>query len=155
MVSKQPRYRTARGFAMLSMTLILVFITISSSLAFAHIQQQRIQRNQLHLNYLKAKIIAANKLDLFYIVLYESAELLALSQSCTNLAIDNHQLVIPNDMMRQYMLSERFYLCVENQTVFNIAIVVTYNDTERLVMQRQLITTSMPWTWQPNALYGF
>jgi len=155
MVSKQPRYRTARGFAMLSMTLILVFITISSSLAFAHIQLQRIQRNQLHLNYLKAKIIAANKLDLFYIVLYESAELLALSQQCTNLAIDNHQLVIPNDMMRQYMLSERFYLCVENQTVFNIAIVVTYNDTERLVMQRQLITTSMPWTWQPNALYGF
>jgi len=155
MVSKQPRYRTARGFAMLSMALILVFITISSSLAFAHMQQQRIQRNQLHLNYLKAQIIAANKLDLFYIVLYESAELLALSQPCTNLAIDNDQLVIPSDMMRQYMLSERFYLCVESQAVFNIAIVVTYNDTERLVMQRQLVTTSVPWTWQATSLYGF
>jgi len=140
---------------MLSMTLILVFITISSSLAFAHMQQQRIQRNQLNLNYQKAKIIAANKLDLFYIVLYESPQLLALSQPCTDLALDNHQLVIPNDMMRQYMLSERFYLCVEKEAIFNISIVVSYNDTEQLVMQRQLITTSMPWTWQPNSLYGF
>ena len=140
---------------MLSMTLILVFMTISSSLAFTHIQQQRIQRNQRHINYLKAKIIAANKLDLFYIVLYESPELLALSPPCTNLALETHQLVIANDLMHQYLLSERLYLCIEEDAVFNIAIEVHYNNTELIVMQRQLITTLMPWTWQPTSLYGF
>ncbi|PKH04719.1 hypothetical protein [Moritella sp. Urea-trap-13] len=147
-------FKAVRGFAMLSMTLILVFLTISSSLAFAHMQQQRIHRNQLDLNYLRAKIIAANKLDLFYIVIYDSPELLTLLQPCTNLALDNHQRVTPNAMMQQYMLSEPFYLCVEKAAVFNITIAITYNNTERLVMQRQLVTTSMPWTWQPSSLYG-
>ncbi|MCJ8349515.1 hypothetical protein [Moritella sp.] len=155
MTSKQPQSHAVRGFFMLSMTLILVFITISSSLAFTYIQQQRIQRNQRHINYLKAKIIAANKLDLFYIVLYESPELLVLSPPCTNLALDTHQLVIANDLMHQYLLSERLYLCIAEDAVFNIAIEVTYNNTELIVMQRQLITTSMPWTWQPTSLYGF
>ena len=155
MTSKQPQSHAVRGFFMLSMTLILVFITISSSLAFTYIQQQRIQRNQRHINYLKAKIIAANKLDLFYIVLYESPELRVLSPPCTNLALDTHQLVIANDLMHQYLLSERLYLCIAEDAVFNIAIEVTYNNTELIVMQRQLITTSMPWTWQPTSLYGF
>ena len=155
MTSKQPLSHAVRGFFMLSMTLILVFITISSSLAFTYIQQQRIQRNQRHINYLKAKIIAANKLDLFYIVLYESPELRVLSPPCTNLALDTHQLVIANDLMHQYLLSERLYLCIAEDAVFNIAIEVIYNNTELIVMQRQLITTSMPWTWQPTSLYGF
>lgn len=152
---KRPQYLSVRGIAMLSMTLILVFITISASLSFAHIQQQRIQRNQLHLNYLKTKIMAANKLDLFYVVLYESPELLALVQACTNVELDSSQLVTPNEMMRQYTLSDSFYLCAEEEGVFNVSIMLTYNETERLVMQRQLITISTPWTWQPRSLFGF
>lgn len=155
MVLKQPGFCTVRGFAILSMTLILVFITISSSLAFASIQQQRIQRNQLNLNYLKAKITAANQLDLFYIVLYESPELLSVLPTCTNLVLDNQQRVTPNAMMLQYQLSEVFYLCVEKEAVFNITIAITYNDTEQLIMQRQIMTTSLPWTWQPISLYSF
>ena len=155
MALKQPTFYAVRGFAILSMTLILVFITISGSLAFAHIQQQRIQRNQLNLNYLKAKITAANKLDLFYIVLYDSPALLTLLPACTNLALDNHQRVTPNARMQQYRLSDEFYLCAEEEAVFNITVAITYNDTEQLIMQRQLMTTSMPWTWQPTSLYGF
>jgi len=96
---------------MLTMTLVLAFIMISASLSFAHIQQQRIQRNQLHLNYLKTRIMAVNKLDLFYIALYESPELLTLATPCNELALDSRQLVVPNEMMQQYRLSERFYLC--------------------------------------------
>lgn len=140
---------------MLSMTLILVFITISSSLAFAHLQQQRIQRNQLDINYLQAKIDAAYQLDLFYIMLYNSPALLVARQPCTNVALDNHQRVTPSAMMPQYMRSALFYLCVEKDAVFNITLTISYNDTERLVMQRRLITTSMPWAWQPSSLYGF
>ena len=137
------------------MTLILVFIMISGSLSFAYIQQQRIQRNQFHINYLKTRIIAVNKLDLFYIVLYESPELLALTTPCTNLALENRQIVIPNEMMREYMLSELFYLCVESEGVYKVSLQISYNNTERLVVQRKLITTSTPWVWQPHSLFGF
>ena len=137
------------------MTLILVFIMISGSLSFAYNQQQRIQRNQFHINYLKTRIIAVNKLDLFYIVLYESPELLALVAPCTNLTLDSRQIVIPNEMMREYMLSELFYLCVESEGVYKVSLQISYNNTERLVVQRKLITTSTPWVWQAHSLFGF
>jgi len=139
---------------MLTMTLILAFIMISASLSFAHIQQQRIQRNQLHLTYLKTRIMAVNKLDLFYIALYESPELLTLATPCNELELDSHQLVAPNEMMQQYMLSERFYLCRVKEGYFNVSLVLTYNDTERLVIQQQLITTAIPWVWQSRYLFG-
>ncbi|QUM75482.1 hypothetical protein HWV00_04115 [Moritella sp. 24] len=137
------------------MTLILVLISMSASLSFAHIQQQRIQRNQLELNYLKTRMAAANKLDLFYIVLYDSPALLALATPCSGLELDKQHLVIPNDMMRQYSLLEPFYLCIEKEGYFNITIEVSYNDTERLIMERQIITLSTPWVWQPRSLQGF
>jgi len=152
---KQSQCVAVHGFALLSMTLILVFIMISGSLSFAFIQQQRIQRNQLDINYLKTRIIAVNKLDLFYIVLYESPELLALATPCTNLTLESSQIVIPNDMMREYMLSELFYLCVEKEGVFKVSLQMSYNNTERLVVQRKLITTSTPWVWLSHSLFGF
>jgi len=153
--AKQSSYVAVHGFALLSMTLIIVFIMISGSLSFAHIQQQRIQRNQLHLNYLKTRIIAVNKLDLFYIVLYESPELLALASPCTNLALNSRSAVTPNDMMREFMLSELFYICAEQEGVFNVLLEIPFNNIERLVVQRKLTTTSTPWIWQPHSLFGF
>ena len=155
MRDKQSSCFVMHGFALLSMTLIIVFIMISGSLSFAHLQQQRIQRNQLHLNYLKTRITAVNKLNLFYIVLYESPELLALVAPCTNLALESRQAVKPNDMMRKFMLSELFYLCAEQEGVFNVLLEIPFNNTERLVVQRKLITTSTPWVWLSNSLFGF
>ncbi|SQD78596.1 hypothetical protein [Moritella yayanosii] len=155
MCDKQSPCFAVHGFALLSMTLILVFIMISASLSFAHIQQQRIQRNQFHLNYLKARIIAVNELDLFYMVLYESPELFALVAPCTNLTLDSRQVVIPNDMMREYRLSALFYLCVEREGVFNVSLALPYNNIEQLVVQRKLITTLEHWVWQPSSLFGF
>lgn len=142
---------------MLSMTIVLVFIMITTSLAFAHIQQQRIQRSQLDLRYLQAKIMAANKLDLFYIALYESPELFHLSPVCTHLDLKNQglntqQLITPNKVMVQHELNEPFYLCLVKEAVFNISVVVNYNNTEQLVLQRRLNTTLFPWTWQASAL---
>lgn len=145
---------TAAGFTVLSMTLILVFIMISASLSFAHIQQQRIQRNQFDINYQIAKVTGTNKLDLFYLSLYDSPELLTLAPTCNSLPLSSNQLVMPNAMMQQYKLTELFYVCLEKPNHFNISIVLVYNNTEQLVMQRQLITLSTPWIWQSRSVLG-
>ena len=148
-------FQSARGFALFSMTQVLIFIIISSSLSFAHIQQQRIQRNQLSLSYLKARITAEPKLELFYIALYDSPELFASIQPCTMLELDSRQLVSQNEKISQFIIAEQLYLCMEKEGYFNVSIKVPYSDSEQLVIQRKLITLSTPWVWQSRSLLGF
>ncbi|MDX2321278.1 MAG: hypothetical protein QNK26_11880 [Moritella sp.] len=154
MVCKQLTISATRGFYLVSTTLMLVFIIVSSSLSFAHIQAQRIQRNDLDLNYVKAKMLADNELDIFLIALYESPTLLDFVSPCTNLTLDADQLVSPNDIMREYNLIGAFYLCVEQAGYFKVAITLSYNGTEQLLLQRELRTLSQPWVWRPILLSG-
>jgi hypothetical protein len=154
MAYKQSSMLAARGFYLVSTTVILIFIIISLSLSFAHIQAQRIQRNDLDLNYLKAKVTAENELDLFYIVLYESPVLLDFVPSCTNVALDSNQLVTASDKMREVQLSGSFYLCSEQGGYFKVSISLAYNGVEQLILQRRLMTISKPWVWYPITLLG-
>ena len=155
MAHRQSAISAARGFYLVSTTLILVFIIISYSLSFAHIQVQRIQRNDLNLNYFQANMAAENELDLFYAVLYESPELLDLVSPCTNLTLDPRQLVTANDKIRQYQFVGNFYLCLEQAGYFNVSIILNYNRSEQIVLQRRLMTISKPWVWHPITLFGF
>lgn len=154
MTYKQSSILATRGFYLVSTTLILIFIMISFSLSFAHIQAQRIQRNDLDLNYLKAKVTAENELDLFYIVLYESPALLDFVSSCTNLMLEPDHLVIANDKMREHLLSGTFYLCLEQDGHFKVSITLAYNGLEQRILQRRLVTNSKPWVWYPITLLG-
>lgn len=154
MANKQFSMSTDRGFYLVSTTLILVFIMLNFSLSLAHIQAQRIQRNDLDLNYLKTKITAENELDLFYIVLYESPAQLDFAPPCTNLMLDPNQLFIENDKMREYLLSGDFYLCVEKDGYFNVTMTLGYNGIEQLILQRRLVTISNPWVLHPITLFG-
>jgi hypothetical protein len=154
MAYKQSSMLATRGFYLVSTTLIFIFIMISFSLSFAHIQAQRIQRNDLDLNYLKAKVTTENELDLFYIVLYESPVLLDFVPSCTNLTLDPNHLVIANDKMREQLLSGSFYLCLEQGGHFKVSISLAYNGVEQKILQRRLVTNSKPWVWYPITLSG-
>lgn len=155
MVYQQSPISTTAGFHLLSTTLILVFIIISCSLAFAHIQVQRIQRNDLNLNYLQARILAESELDQFYITLYTSPALLDFAPACSNSTLAPEQLVVVNNEPHQYEYIGSFYLCKEEIGYFNVSIIHHFNGSEQLILERRLLTLSEPWGWHPVSLIGF
>jgi hypothetical protein len=136
------QYLNQSGFAILSLTLLLVFIAVSSSLSFAQIQQQRIQRGSIALNYQQAKIEAEMSLDLFYVALHDNAQLLqsslALAGQCAN-SETGINLPIPANIISQYTLKGRYSLCLVSENTMDVTVsIMPYSGIDAVRMHRKL-----------------
>ncbi len=145
------------GFAILSLTLLLVFIAVCSSLSFAQIQQQRIQRGTVALSYQQAKIEAEMSLDLFHVALHDNSALLqsslALAGQCSN-SETGSSLPIPANIVSQYNLKGRYTLCLVSVNTIDIAVHITpYNAVEAVRMHRkmQIIGGQLVWLLDSTA----
>jgi len=150
-MSPKPQSLNQCGFAILSLTLLLVFIAVCSSLSFAQIQQQRIQRGDIALSYQQAKIEAEMSLDLFHVALHDNSELLqsslALAAQCSN-SETGSSLPIPANIVSQYTLKGRYTLCFVSANTIDVAVHIThYNGIDDVRMHRkmQIIGGQLVW----------
>ena len=141
-MNPQLRSLEQSGFAILSLTLLLVFIAVSSSLSFAQIQQQRIQRGHIALSYQQAIIEAEMSLDLLHVALHGNSALLqsslALADQCVN-PETGISLPIPANIVSQYTLKGRYTLCSVSENTMDVAVNITpYSGIDDVRMHRKL-----------------
>jgi hypothetical protein len=137
-----------RGVAVISITVIVVAIAISSTLAGAKIQQQRLQRSDLALHYQRAKLAVEASQDGLYVVLSQTPSLWQSSPLCSASSA-NAPLVIAPTISTKYALQGQFFLCAINADNFLLKVQLsTDNGKVKLSVQRQLQRQHGQLQWQ-------
>jgi len=153
-MKKQQSQHQSQGFAILSLTVILLMITVSISLPSALSSYKRIHRTNLDTLYQQSKIKAAMQLDLYFLILYESPLLLNIADNCPiNFQTEKMQLSeIIND---KYQL-DGFHLCQLSASQFDIAVRVDHGfGIESVTARRQLKFLDNKLNWVADSFVDF
>lgn len=143
------------GFAVLSLTLMLLLITFSISVPSAFAEYKRIQRLNLALLHQQTKIKASMNLDLFYLALYESPTMLQLAKSCSTPALEQ-QITFSETAREKYQLFEAVYLCQQDISSFAITVRMGHNaGVENVVASRQLQYFDGQLSWVIDSFIDF
>ena len=143
-----------QGFAMLSLTLMLLLVTFSISVPAAFSEYKRIQRVNLALLHQQSKVKAAMKLDLLYLALYESPMLLNLANACAKEGVV--ALALPETIIAKYQLFEPVYLCQNSASHFVITIHLDLDiGITDVIATRQLLYLDDELSWINDSFIDF
>lgn len=152
-INYQPKLHS--GFAILSITLILVVIIVITCLSSAYLQNQRIQRYNLINLYKQSRIKAQTDLDLLYVVLHDNPALLDLAVACPYL-FNAQSLTLDPVIKAKYDLNNAFYLCKNTPSSYDIAVQIKHEiGIQDVIVQRKLTLLSGRLLWITDAVVDF
>lgn len=136
--SYRVRYLTCRrnhGFAVLTLSMILIAIVIFASVSYARIQQKRADRIRIDLTYQQAKLDAEIGLDLFYTSLQLSPKTVSeiLAKSYDSKLRTEYRASVPVSLTSKVNLQSQLFAYPYADNVIEIVAQVLPPDTGQVV----------------------